>query len=170
MCENGKKLKVYCETSFWSYLTARPSSDPEKALRQVYSLRWWETAAQKCDVFVSDAVLEESRDGDAVAAAARCEAFSNCPLVEYDREKAITLAVALHERQQVFEQQFADATHIAISAVSGMDILLTWNCKHLANMVELPKTAGIVVQCGYRCPAIITPKVFLEEFHDGRRV
>ena len=160
-----QKLKVYCETSFWSYLTAKPSSDPEMALRQAYSLRWMEEAAPKCDIFVSDAVFNEARNGDPNAASARLEALAPFPFIEYDQTWASIVAEALRLRQPIFERQETDATHIAISSVSGMDVLLTWNCRHLANIIELPKTASIVGQLGYRCPVVITPQVYLEEYH-----
>ena len=55
-----------------------------------------------------------------------------------------------------------DAFHIATAAVGGMDVLLTWNCKHMANPVTLPKTAAIITKAGYRCPVIITPLDFIE--------
>lgn len=29
-----------------------------------------------------------------------------------------------------------DAAHIAVAAVHAVDYLLTWNCKHLANIAE----------------------------------
>ena len=44
-------------------------------------------------------------------------------------------------------------------------VLLTWNCHHMANIVELPKTVRIVTQCGYECPMIITPKDYLEKIN-----
>ncbi len=52
-----------------------------------------------------------------------------------------------------------------VVVVSTPDVLLTWNCKHMANIVELPKTVAIVSRCGYDCPLIVTPKDFLEGIH-----
>lgn len=52
--------------------------------------------------------------------------------------------------------------HIATTAVYGMDGLLTWNCKHMANLVTLPKTASVSAKVGYECPKILTPKDALE--------
>jgi len=43
-----------------------------------------------------------------------------------------------------------------------MDVLLTWNCRHMANPVTLPKTAMLVGKAGYICPVIITPQDFLD--------
>ena len=28
---------------------------------------------------------------------------------------------------------YADAVHVAVAAVHGLDYLLTWNCTHIAN-------------------------------------
>lgn len=44
-----------------------------------------------------------------------------------------------------------------------MDVLLTWNCRHMANRFALPKTIAVVTKAGYRCPAIVTPENFLKE-------
>ena len=55
-----------------------------------------------------------------------------------------------------------DALHIATAAVSRMDVLLTWNCRHMANPHTLPKTVEIIELAGYRCPWIMTPRTFLD--------
>ena len=60
------------------------------------------------------------------------------------------------------EQEVTDAVHIATAAVYGMDVLLTLNCRHMANPVTLPVTASIIARAGYRCPIIITPGDFLD--------
>ena len=48
-----------------------------------------------------------------------------------------------------------------------MDVLLTWNCRHLANLFTLPKTITVVASLGYICPLIITPERYMEDMrHD----
>ena len=37
-----KKLKVYCETSFWSYLNGRPTPLQHIAVKQAATLQWWQ--------------------------------------------------------------------------------------------------------------------------------
>ena len=37
--ENENKLKVYCETTFWSYLVGRQTADEKIARDQAFSLR-----------------------------------------------------------------------------------------------------------------------------------
>ena len=56
-----------------------------------------------------------------------------------------------------------DAYHIATAAFYGMDVLLTWNCRHMANEFTLPKTYGVSMGAGLKCPVIITPKRYMED-------
>ena len=68
----SKKLKVYCETSFWSFLNGRPTPLSHIALKQAATLRWWQEIAPTCDVYISQHVSEESVDG---AGGGFCKAF-----------------------------------------------------------------------------------------------
>ena len=63
-------------------------------------------------------------------------------------------------------KEVADAYHIATAAVYGMDVLLTWNCRHMANLHTLPRTAAVIGKSGYFCPKILTPKDALEVVYD----
>jgi hypothetical protein len=51
-----------------------------------------------------------------------------------------------------------DAAHIAIATVNGMDYLLTWNCKHLANAQIIRRVAAVCNRKGYDMPVICTPE------------
>lgn len=50
-----------------------------------------------------------------------------------------------------------DALHIAIATVHGVDFLLTWNCKHIANAILVRKVAELCERRGQKCPVICTP-------------
>ena len=56
----------------------------------------------------------------------------------------------------------ADALHIAIAAVNGIDYLLTWNCKHLANASLRIQIAALLEHAGYACSVICTPEELME--------
>jgi hypothetical protein len=55
-----------------------------------------------------------------------------------------------------------DAAHIAISAIHGMDYLMTWNCAHIANAMMSKTIQAICVQHGFTCPVICIPEELLE--------
>jgi hypothetical protein len=57
----------------------------------------------------------------------------------------------------------ADAAHIAIAAVHGIDYLLTWNCRHIANAVTRKRIDQLLRGAGYEAPVLCTPEELLEE-------
>ena len=158
------KPLVYLETSFISYLTARVSPIEKVARDQSATRRWWEQEGPKCELFISEIVLDEARLGDAVQVAARSEILQPLRSVLVTPEMR-RLADRILETHALPPNSSADALHIAASAVSGADMLLTWNCRHIANSSTLPKTIETIIRAGYRCPIIATPLQRLEEPH-----
>lgn len=156
------KNKVYIETSVISYLTGRPSRDMVIAAHQELTRQWWDARASDFDLLVSELVLEESAAGDAEASRKRMTAAENIPVLKVN-ETAIILAEHLVSQGPIPKESAADALHIAIAAVNGIDYLLTWNCKHLANAAHRQKTEALVEAAGYVCPVICTPEELMEE-------
>ncbi|WDN89231.1 hypothetical protein BuS5_02199 [Desulfosarcina sp. BuS5] len=55
-----------------------------------------------------------------------------------------------------------DAYHISVAAVNGMDYLLTWNCKHIANAIMRPHVEAVCRDLGFKPPIICTPIELME--------
>ncbi|MFQ5740004.1 MAG: hypothetical protein ACE5JX_13435, partial [Acidobacteriota bacterium] len=55
-----------------------------------------------------------------------------------------------------------DALHIATAAINGIEYLLTWNCKHIANPSMRPQIEPICRERGFEPPVICTPQELLE--------
>ncbi len=49
--------------------------------------------------------------------------------------EAVQLADMLVKKGGLPAKARVDALHVAIATVHGMEFLLTWNCKHIANAV-----------------------------------
>ena len=158
----GVKKKLYIETTVVSYLTGQPSRSMVIASHQELTRQWWDTRAPGFDIVVSELVREESAGGDAEAARKRIAAIDELPVL-----KATDAAIALAERLvtggPIPRESAADALHIAIAAVNGVDFLLTWNCKHIANAAHRQKIEALVEAAGYICPVICTPEELMEE-------
>ena len=63
----------------------------------------------------------------------------------------------------VYKRQAEDALHIAVATVSGVDYLLTWNCRHIANPEIQRCIAEYLEQIGLFLPFICTPEELLGE-------
>ena len=150
------KPKVYLETSVVSFLTARPSRDAVAVGMTALTKKWWTTEREAFDLFVSDIVIREASAGDPDAVKRRLAVLQGMTTFEADSE-AKALAVVLLRNMALPAKAADDAAHIAIAAVQGMNYLLTWNCRHIANAVMRLKMEGLCSAEGYRCPIICTP-------------
>ena len=56
-----------------------------------------------------------------------------------------------------------DAAHIAVATDGGMDYLLTWNCRHLANAQILRRLEREATRCGWELPTVCTPLELMAE-------
>ncbi|MDP9191552.1 MAG: type II toxin-antitoxin system VapC family toxin [Acidobacteriota bacterium] len=156
------RAKVYVETSVISYLVARRNQrDLLVASNQELTREWWETRRHRFELCVSAVVLAEAARGDQTYAAARLAVVQELTLVEIS-EEAMALAQALLQRAGLPASAHEDALHIAISAATGMDYLLTWNCKHIANGMIIPRVNAVVRGFGYEPPLIYTPQQLME--------
>jgi len=51
-----------------------------------------------------------------------------------------------------------DAFHVAIATLHGMDYLLTWNCRHIANAEIIRRLVELCEELGYELPTLCTPE------------
>jgi hypothetical protein len=61
-----------------------------------------------------------------------------------------------------------DALHVAIAAAQGMNYLLTWNCRHIANVAMRPRLEALCMLENLRCPLICTPPELMEEAYEDQ--
>lgn len=157
---------VYIETSIVSYLAARPSRDLRSAAWQQTTAQWWEQERPKYELFISELVLAEARAGDADAAARRLAVLDTLPLLSVT-DDAKEMAGRLMAGSGIPPHAEADALHIAVASVHGMDYLLTWNCRHIDNAATKPVIRSICAVSGYMCPEICTPLELLSEENEN---
>ena len=154
--------RVYLETTVVSYLTARPSRDVIVAGHQQATHEWWELRRPLFDLYVSQFVLDEAGAGDPGAADLRLGRLQGLPLLE-TTDSAVALVNDLLTAEILPRRAVIDAFHVALSTIHGMDILLTWNCRHLANAELLGSLAGFLRNQGYDPPIICTPDGLMGE-------
>ncbi len=155
------KSKVYIETSVISYFAARPSRDLIIAANQQATQEWWRTRKKDFEIYVSQLVIQEAGAGDVEAATGRLEALENIPLLDIV-DDGIQLAEKLVEQKAIPEQASEDALHIALAAVHGMEYLLTWNFKHIANATMRANVELVCRLNGFEPPIICTPLELME--------
>lgn len=148
---------VYIETSVVSYLVAQPSRDLIVAGHQQITHEWWAERREAFDLFVSRVVLEEAGLGNPEMARRRLAVIEGIPLLPVKTEAA-GLAAELVRRGGLPAKAATDALHIAVATASGMEYLLTWNCKHIAN-AQARRAVNLACRAaGFEPPVICTPE------------
>ena len=156
------KPKVYTETTIISYLTGRPSRDIIIAAHQQITEEWWRTKRHLFDLYASQLVLREAGAGEEEKARERLNALEETELLEIT-ENAVSLATVFIEKGAIPQKAAEDALHIAISVVNGLDYLISWNCKHIANAKMRSKIEQVCLSCGYEPIIICTPEELMED-------
>ncbi|HZO54558.1 MAG TPA: type II toxin-antitoxin system VapC family toxin [Bryobacteraceae bacterium] len=156
------KPRIYLETTIPSYLTSRPSRDLVIAGHQQITRDWWEARRQSFQLFISQLVVDEASAGDAGAARERLKVIEAVPLLDITPEVAM-LASNILASGRIPRKAAADAAHIAIAAVHGIEFLMTWNCVHIANAALTKALVALCRQQGFDCPVICTPEELLGE-------
>ncbi len=147
---------VYIETSVVGYLTARPSNNLILMANLGITQEWWDTRREQFSLFISQVVLDEVARGDAEMSIRRLEILRDFPLLEVN-EEVQSLAAEFLTKSNLPPKASDDALHIAVATFYGIDYLLTWNCKHIANAQIQKKLMQISMQAGYELPTICTP-------------
>ena len=155
------KPAIYIETSVISYLTARPSRDIHTASQQNITADWWNLRRNDFALYTSELVYTEAARGDKQAAEKRLAIIKTMTELE-TTESAIKLAKALLIEGSLPSKAEIDAFHVAVAAIHGVDFLLTWNCRHIANAIKRPEIERVCRNMDYEPPVICTPIELLE--------
>lgn len=155
------KKTIYIETTIVSYYTGRPSRDLIVAAHQGATRELWPRLASEFETYISALVYEEAARGDPDPAQKRLQAIEPFTMLDVD-EEALALAEEIIAGKAVPEEYPEDALHIAIAAVNGIHILLTWNFAHLNNPFTRMMVRQVVENTGYKCPEICSPDELLE--------
>ena len=151
---------VYLETTIIGYLTARSSDAVIFLARQQLTRQWWNEQRSNYELVVSQLVLDEASAGDPAAAQERLAYLDGLPLLDVQHPGVAALADRLIAEHVLPTKAAADARHVAVATVFGVDYLLTWNCKHIANAEILPRIYSTLRDSGFEPPLIVTPEEF----------
>ena len=147
---------IYIETTIVSYLVANPSRDSILAAHQTLTRQWWQEERLRYECVTSSEVVREAGLGDAEMSRRRVEALSGLTVLAVN-ETAHGLARELLASKILPPSAVSDAIHAVVASQRRINILLTWNCRHLANPHLLGKLREFMAGHGLVLPEICTP-------------
>jgi uncharacterized protein with gpF-like domain len=151
-----KKIKVYLDTSIINFLYVNDSPEYRKATEVFFDKK---IKKNKVDTYISNIVIDEINNTED-------ENLKKKLLETFDKYANIKTLVAEDEvlNEIAFlgenyinngiipQKKTADSFHIAYSTVFQMDILLSWNFQHLANINKEQKIMLLNKTLGYHYP------------------
>ncbi len=155
-------MRIYIESTIPSYVVARPARDLLQAARQQLTRDWWDLKRERHELFTSQVVLDEIADGEAAMARQRLKLLRGVPLLE-PTVAANELGREILDSGLLPSSADGDAAHIALATVHEMDILLTWNCRHIANVAIQQRLRRLAEQNRYTLPSLATPEEFMSD-------
>ncbi|MBF0227672.1 MAG: PIN domain-containing protein [Desulfobacterales bacterium] len=162
-----RKLQIYLDTSVINFLFADDA--PEK---KEITIDFFENFVRKnlYDVFISPIVIDEiNKTTDEITRQKLLNVIKEYNIevinISEKQEEIEKLAYLYINKTIIPKKKIEDALHIAICSIFNIDILLSWNYRHMANVNKESKIMSVNISEGYNKQLkIITPmEVIYEE-------
>jgi hypothetical protein len=143
-----RKLRIYLDTSVISFLYAEDAPDFRKITLDFFNHHF-----SKYAMFISTIVLFElNNTKDATERSRLLKIVATYPfnVINIEGDQAVNHLAELYIAEKIIPvNKKEDALHVAVSTVHGMDILLSWNFKHLANIKKQRQINSLNEREGY---------------------
>jgi len=152
---------IYVETSIPStYFEQR--TEPKMVARRDWTRDWWDSHRHRYRLLTSDPVLDELTRAEHPFKQEKIDLLAGVELLEIPDGIEEIIEVYL-ERYVMPRDPTGDAMHLALSSYYKCDVLLTWNCQHLANLNKIGHIRRVNTLLGLHVPQLITPLELLGE-------
>ncbi len=151
--------RIYIETTIpSSYYTLR--TDDVSLARQKLTRQWWDEYANFFILTSSTVVIDELEEGSRQVTLDRLALLDGIEILDPAVE-IVHIAQIYMEKLIMPQEPQGDAFHLAIASFYRVDILLTWNCTHLANPNKFDFITRINRELGLTTPKLKTPHDYL---------
>ena len=158
--------RVYLETSFVSACVT-DRKDAGSVYRREKSLEWWALQAQRYEICVSNEVIAELSEPGFRQRERALKFIQELPILNVTPE-VLDLARILIKEKVMPGPLKGDAVHVAMCAELGIEYLLSWNVRHLANPNKVVHLREICARQGFVATQIATPDSLWEEHNETK--
>lgn len=159
-----KKLRIYVDTS-----VIGGCFDPEFQLWSNGLVRDFREG--RFGAVLSDITAAEVAPAPKAVQELHTELLSIAEVLQITEEA--TAVLSAYESHRVLGPRFRnDMLHIALATVAEVDVLVSWNFRHIVRLDKMQQFNGINLELGYRALAIYSPRevtTYGREDSDQRR-
>jgi predicted nucleic acid-binding protein len=115
-------------------------------------------------------VISNITEGELLDAPEQVRSILNNLDIEYEviklTDDVVSLALEYIRENVVGQTSYDDCLHIAIATVSRLDLLVSWNFKHIVNIKRIRGYNGVNIKNGYPSIEIRSPKDLIDYEND----
>ena len=115
-------------------------------------------------------VLSNVSEGELLNAPERIRTLLNDLDIDYEiialTDDAVNRALEYIKENVVGQASYDDCLHIAIATISRLDLLVSWNFKHIVNIKRIHGYNGINIKNGYPSIEIRSPQDLIDYEND----
>ena len=154
-----KKLKYYIETSVFNFVFA----DDEPSRRDLTKYLFQKVQRDNVEIYISEVVITEINDAPEDIKNKLLSLIKKYkPYVIPIDEETKLLANKYISEGIIPEKFIADALHIAVTSVNDLDVIISWNFKHIVKLKTKIEANGVNKLLGYKEIEICTPEEVVE--------
>ena len=160
------KKRVYIETSIPSFYHEN-RTEVAAVARRDWTRQWWDNHSHAYELVSSQAVLDELNNGNYPDSKRQncIDLLNNLIFLPIEAEIA-TIVETYLQHKLMPNNMGGDALHLAIASYHKCDILLSWNCKNLANANKFNHIRYVNNLLSLYVPILITPLELSGENYD----
>ncbi len=151
-----KKLSLYLETSVWNFIYADDAPEKREATKQLFK----EIKEGRYDIFISEHVVAEIGRTPEPKKRALLERLVKefSPILLPPNPEVEVLTTVYLEANVASIKASTDLAHIAYAVAYNLDVVVSWNLRHIVRLKTRMAVNGLNKQLGYREIQIIVPE------------
>lgn len=149
------KIKAYVDTSILGAIYDIEDSTRVNITKQLLNLF---QKQENFIPFISNIVIEEVEKAPKDITIGLKKIIKNTSFkILFESDDCVKLVNEYMKKRIIPQRYRDDARHIAVAVINNMDIIVTWNCRHMANVENKRIINAVNMLLGYKQIDIVTP-------------
>ena len=153
-----KKLALYLETSIIGFLFAEEIEEKKSVTRKLFQ----EIKDKKFDAYISDLVLKELDFTKDEKKRKEMKKIVEDFHVLKTTEQCNNLGLQYIKNKAIAQGAVSDAIHVAVATFYNLDIIVSWNLRHIVKVRTKMEVNSINMRNNYKSIEIATPEEVVE--------
>lgn len=154
-----KRLKLYLETSIWNFLIADDASEKRAENERFFE----EIKGGKYEIYVSELIIAEIDQAREEKRERLRKLVDEYQPVELETDESVEELSEKYIAADIVPSKYEnDVIHIAYAVAHDMDVVVSWDMRHIVKLKTRMEINGINKIYGYKEIELCTPEEVIE--------